>query len=120
MEETSQVAEKEDEIVEVLPRVLSIQSHVVHGYVGNKAAVFPLQLLGFDVDFVNSVHFSCHTGYNHFPSGEVMNGDQLRAILKGLDENGLLQVLKRRRMKTKNNRLHRDDGIVRVHSIRMN
>ena len=25
-------------------RVLSIQSHVVHGYVGNKAAVFPLQV----------------------------------------------------------------------------
>jgi hypothetical protein len=26
------------------PRVLSIQSHVVHGYVGNKCAVFPLQV----------------------------------------------------------------------------
>lgn len=26
------------------PRVLSIQSHVVHGYVGNKSAVFPLQV----------------------------------------------------------------------------
>ena len=34
--------------------------------VGNKAAVFPLQLLGFDVDVVNSVHFSNHTG---FPGG---------------------------------------------------
>ena len=44
-------------------RVLSIQSHVVSGYVGNKAAVFPLQLLGFDVDFINSVQFSNHTGY---------------------------------------------------------
>ena len=44
-------------------RVLSIQSHVVSGCVGNKAAVFPLQLLGFDVDFVNSVQFSNHTGY---------------------------------------------------------
>lgn len=32
------------------------------GYVGNKAAVFPLQLLGFDVDPINSVHFSNHTG----------------------------------------------------------
>ena len=31
------------------PRVLSVQSHTVHGYVGNKAAVFPLQLLGFEV-----------------------------------------------------------------------
>jgi pyridoxine kinase len=37
------------------PRVLSIQSSVVHGYVGNKAAVFPLQLLGFDVDPVYTV-----------------------------------------------------------------
>ena len=37
------------------PRCLSIQSHVVHGYVGNKAAVFPLQLLGFEVDSICSV-----------------------------------------------------------------
>mmetsp|Transcript_19849 Transcript_19849/g.21943 ORF Transcript_19849/g.21943 Transcript_19849/m.21943 type:complete len:146 (-) Transcript_19849:117-554(-) len=71
-------------------RVLSIQSHVVYGYVGNKAAVFPLQLLGFDVDSVNSVHFSCHTGYKFFPHGEIMNGDQLRTILQGLESNGLL------------------------------
>lgn len=28
---------------------MSIQSHVVFGFVGNKSAVFPLQLLGFDV-----------------------------------------------------------------------
>ena len=31
-------------------RVLSIQSHVAYGYVGGKAAVFPLQCLGYDVD----------------------------------------------------------------------
>ena len=37
------------------PRVLSIQSHVVSGYVGNKSATFPLQLLGFEVDAINSV-----------------------------------------------------------------
>ena len=29
-------------------RVLSIQSHTVYGYVGNKSAVFPLQILGFE------------------------------------------------------------------------
>ena len=45
-----------------LKQVLSIQSHVVHGYVGNRCAVFPLQLLGYDVDFINSVQFSNHTG----------------------------------------------------------
>lgn len=73
-----------------IKRVLSIQSHVVHGYVGNRAAVFPLQLLGFDVDFINSVHFSCHTGYQHFPHGQVMNGDELRTILEGLEKNGLI------------------------------
>lgn len=44
------------------PRVLSIQSHVVHGYVGNRCCVFPLQRLGFDVSFINSVQFSNHTG----------------------------------------------------------
>ena len=73
-----------------IKRVLSIQSHVVHGYVGNRAAVFPLQLLGFDVDFINSVHFSCHTGYKHFPHGTVMDGDQLRNVLEGLEVNGLI------------------------------
>ena len=57
---------------------------------GNRAAVFPLQLLGFDVDIINSVHFACHTGYKHFPHGEVMNGDQLRTVLEGLELNGLI------------------------------
>jgi len=35
---------------------------LIQGYVGNKSAVFPLQLLGFDVDPINSVQFSNHTG----------------------------------------------------------
>lgn len=41
----------------LLWRRLSLQ-----GYVGNKSAVFPLQILGFDVDPINSVQFSNHTG----------------------------------------------------------
>jgi pyridoxine kinase len=45
-----------------MSRLLSIQSHVVHGYVGNRAATFPLQLLGYDVDTINTVQFSNHTG----------------------------------------------------------
>ncbi|CAD7940965.1 unnamed protein product [Amoebophrya sp. A25] len=60
-------------------RVLSIQSHVVHGYVGNKSAVFPLQLLGFDVDPINSVHFSNHTGYPSF-AGDILSADNLRKL----------------------------------------
>lgn len=71
-------------------RVLSIQSHVVHGYVGNKAACFPLQLLGFDVDIINSVHFSNHTGYPEKWEGDVLNGEQLGRILNGLERNNLL------------------------------
>ena len=52
-----------NENVADLPRVLSVQSHVVSGYVGNRAAIFPLQLLGFDADCINSVQFSNHTQY---------------------------------------------------------
>ena len=72
-------------------RVLSIQSHVVYGYVGNKAAVFPLQTLGFDVDVVNSVHFSNHTGYAAGFEGDVLQGYQLNSILNGLERNNLLK-----------------------------
>uniref|UniRef100_A0A383WI31 pyridoxal kinase n=1 Tax=Tetradesmus obliquus TaxID=3088 RepID=A0A383WI31_TETOB len=71
------------------PRVLSIQSSVVHGYVGNKAAVFPLQLLGFDVDPVYTVQFSNHTGYPVI-KGHVFDGGHLRELLAGLATNGLI------------------------------
>lgn len=71
-------------------RVLSIQSHVVSGYVGNKAAVFPLQLLGFDVDVINSVQFSNHTGYPAGWEGEVLDGSMLEKLVDGMDKNGLL------------------------------
>eukprot|EP00584_Thalassiosira_punctigera_P000214 CAMPEP_0172539476 /NCGR_PEP_ID=MMETSP1067-20121228/10669_1 /TAXON_ID=265564 ORGANISM="Thalassiosira punctigera, Strain Tpunct2005C2" /NCGR_SAMPLE_ID=MMETSP1067 /ASSEMBLY_ACC=CAM_ASM_000444 /LENGTH=371 /DNA_ID=CAMNT_0013325169 /DNA_START=105 /DNA_END=1220 /DNA_ORIENTATION=- len=75
---------------EVNKRVLSIQSHVVSGYVGNKAAVFPLQLLGFDVDVINSVQFSNHTGYPFGWEGEVLDGSMLGKLVDGMDRNGLL------------------------------
>ncbi|KAG5125282.1 hypothetical protein JHK82_032019 [Glycine max] len=70
-------------------RVLSIQSHTVQGYVGNKSAVFPLQLLGYDVDPINSVQFSNHTGYPTF-KGQVLNGQQLWDLIEGLEGNDLL------------------------------
>lgn len=72
-----------------LARVLSIQSHVVHGYVGNKAAVLPLQVLGVEVDAINSVQFSCHTGYSLF-TGDVLQGDALWELVRGLEGNSLL------------------------------
>uniref|UniRef100_A0A6T6LRF9 pyridoxal kinase n=1 Tax=Timspurckia oligopyrenoides TaxID=708627 RepID=A0A6T6LRF9_9RHOD len=71
-------------------RVLSIQSHVVSGYVGNKSAVFPLQLLGFEVDVLNSVQFSNHTGYTNKWKGTVVSGEQLLDLISGLNENQLL------------------------------
>jgi pyridoxine kinase len=61
--------------------------------VGNKAAVFPLQLLGFDVDVVNSVHFSNHTAYQNGFEGDVLKGEQLRAIMSALQRNGLLSEI---------------------------
>merc|ERR1712212_1211147 len=70
------------------PRVLSIQSHVVSGYVGNKSAVFPLQVLGFEVDYINSVQFSNHTGYSHF-KGQILDAEQLGQLFDGLVLNGL-------------------------------
>lgn len=73
-------------------RVLSIQSHVVQGYVGNKSAVFPLQLLGMDVDIINSVHFSNHTGYKHFSGKHLrLTGDDLHDLLDGMEHNSLLK-----------------------------
>ncbi|XP_044940306.1 pyridoxal kinase [Mustela lutreola] len=69
-------------------RVLSIQSHVVRGYVGNRAATFPLQVLGFEVDALNSVQFSNHTGYAHW-KGQVLNSDELHELYEGLQLNGV-------------------------------
>lgn len=68
--------------------VLSIQSHVVSGYVGNKCATFPLQLLGFEVDAINSVQFSNHTGYK-IVKGEVLNDVHLSQLAEGISDNDL-------------------------------
>ena len=69
--------------------VLSIQSHVVHGCVGNRAATFPLQLLGIETDILNVVQYSNHVGYGSF-AGEKLNGDQVETLLMGMHKNGLL------------------------------
>ncbi|GAA5883800.1 hypothetical protein JCM16303_002379 [Sporobolomyces ruberrimus] len=73
-------------------RVLSIQSHVVAGYVGNKAATFPLQLLGWEVDAAMTVAFSNHTGprYGRW-GGSKFDAPHLEDIFSALDANGLLR-----------------------------
>lgn len=70
--------------------ILSIQSHVTYGYVGNKAATFPLQCMGFDVWPINTVHFSNHTGYPTY-TGMILPADNIQEIIKGLSANVFLQ-----------------------------
>lgn len=71
-----------------MPRLLATQSHVVHGYVGNKAATFPLQCLGWDVDCCNSVQFSNHTGYGlDKVFGTITRETDLKELLSGLFDN---------------------------------
>ncbi|TFY51006.1 hypothetical protein EVJ58_g10785 [Rhodofomes roseus] len=70
-------------------RILSIQSHVAFGYVGGKAAVFPLQCLGYDVDVVNTVNFSNHSGYGRF-GGSRATAAELAKMFELMELNGLL------------------------------
>ncbi len=70
--------------------VLSIQSYVCFGYVGNKAAMFSLQRMGIEVTGVNTVQFSNHTGYEHF-AGDVMSSDHLARVLSGLKKQGIFK-----------------------------
>ena len=72
------------------PVILSIQSNVAWGYVGNSAAVFTLQRLGFDVLQVHTVLFSNHTGYGQF-RGQILSAEHIRDILAGLRDRGVLQ-----------------------------
>ena len=68
--------------------ILSIQSHVVYGHVGNAAAAFVLQRMGMDVWPLNTVQFSNHTGYADW-EGHVLSADQVQALLQGIERRGL-------------------------------
>jgi pyridoxine kinase len=69
--------------------ILSIQSSVAYGHVGNSAAVFPLQRMGFEVWPVNTVHFSNHTGYGQW-RGQVLPAEAVADIIRGIEERGVL------------------------------
>jgi pyridoxine kinase len=69
--------------------VLSIQSHVAYGHVGNSAAVFPLQRLGHDVWPVHTVQFSNHTGHGSW-RGTVFAAEAVREVVRGIAERGVL------------------------------
>lgn len=70
-------------------RFLSLQSHVAYGYVGNRAATFPLQRLGHEVWAVNTVEFSNHTGYGAW-RGRTAPADQVAEIVLGIEALGQL------------------------------
>jgi pyridoxine kinase len=69
--------------------ILSIQSSVAYGHVGNSAAVFPLQRMGFEVWPVNTVHFSNHTGYGQW-RGSVLPAEDVADIIRGIEDRGVL------------------------------
>jgi pyridoxine kinase len=70
-------------------RFLSLQSHVAYGYVGNRAATFPLQRLGHEVWAVNTVEFSNHTGYGAW-RGRAAPAEQVADIVHGIEALGML------------------------------
>ena len=70
-------------------KILSIQSSVAYGHVGNSAAVFPLQRLGHEVWPVNTVHFSNHTGYGDW-RGPLLAPDDVAAVIDGIEDRGVL------------------------------
>lgn len=69
--------------------ILSIQSHVAYGHVGNASAVFPMQRLGHEVWPIHTVQFSNHTGYGSW-KGQVFDGSAIDDCVEGISERGVL------------------------------
>ena len=69
--------------------ILSIQSWVSYGHVGNASAVFPLQRLGAEVWALNTVQFSNHTGYGAW-RGQVFGAELIADLVTGIEERGVL------------------------------
>src|ERR1700677_1121071 len=78
---------------EVLParvmNILSIQSEVVYGHVGNRAARFALERLSHAAWTVPTILLSSHAGYARV-EGEATSADLMRRLIDGLDGNGWL------------------------------
>lgn len=69
--------------------ILSIQSHVTYGHVGNAAATFPMQRLGHEVWPIHTVQFSNHTGYGAW-RGQVFDAGLIGECVAGMGERGIL------------------------------
>jgi pyridoxine kinase len=73
-------------------KILSIQSAVAYGHVGNSAAVFPLQRIGVEVLPVYTVTFSNHTGYGAW-RGPLIAPDDVREVITGIEDRGVFPQL---------------------------
>lgn len=71
------------------PLVLTIQSHVAWGHVGNAAAMLPLQLSGVEAVAVHTVQFSNHTGFGEV-KGQVFSAEHIRDVIEGLQARDVL------------------------------
>lgn len=69
--------------------ILSIQSHVAYGHVGNSAAVFALQRLGAEVWPLHTVQYSNHKGYGTW-TGRDFSAGHIKTLVKGLAARGAL------------------------------
>jgi len=69
--------------------LISIQSHVVYGHVGNSVAVFALQRMGVEVWPIHTVQFSNHTGYGKW-QGRIFDAGLIRDLIAGLETRGVL------------------------------
>jgi pyridoxine kinase len=67
--------------------VISIQSQVAYGHVGNSAAVFPLQMHGIDVIAVPTTLLSNRPGYPTI-RGRVLDAELVADLLRGIEERG--------------------------------
>ncbi len=72
-----------------MPKILSIQSWVATGHVGNAAALLPLQLLGAEVAAIHTVQFSNHPGHGPF-TGRAAPAAEIAALVAGLQAHGTL------------------------------
>lgn len=73
-------------------KLLSIQSAVAYGHVGNSAAVFPLQRIGVEVLPVYTVNFSNHTGYGAW-RGPLIAPHDVREVITGIEERGVFEKI---------------------------
>jgi len=73
--------------------VISIQSQVAYGHVGNSAAVFPLQMHGIDVTAVPTTLLSNRPGYPTL-RGRVLDAPLVADLLLGVEERGAVDSAK--------------------------